>query len=125
MARMVPSSAHSLSSNTSGPGMAQAARNTTLPHPGSQLSTRDLYSSATPSFPRRQQDHHLPRSPSYPAIRRHPLSSPTPSPITYNPLRMDAGYGNKSQQNIPPLNPIVPLGHLSYNDQAQTPIKAE
>ena len=125
MAHMVPSSAYSLSSNTSGPGMAQAPRNTTLPHPGSQLSTRDLYSSATPSFPRRQPDHHLPRSPSYPAIRRHPLSSPTPSPITYNPLRMDAGYGNKAQQNIPPLNPIVPLGHLSYNDQAQTPIKVE
>ncbi|KAK0753260.1 hypothetical protein B0T18DRAFT_357569 [Schizothecium vesticola] len=101
--------------NTSGPGMAHAPRTTTLPHPGSQLTTRDLYSSAMP-------DHHLPRSPPYPAIRRHPLSSPIPSPISYS---IDTGYGSKSQQNIPPLNPIVPLGHLSYNNQAQTPIKVE
>ncbi|KAK0645684.1 hypothetical protein B0T16DRAFT_330496, partial [Cercophora newfieldiana] len=113
-------------SSTSGPGMAQAPRSTTLPHPASQLSTRDIYSPATPSY-RRQPDHHLPRSPSFPAIRRHPLSSPTPSPITYshNPLRMDPGYGNKSQPNIPPLNPMVSLGHLTYQDPQQTPIKAE
>lgn len=126
MTRMVSSRAHSLCSNPSGPGMAQAPRTTTLPHPGSQLTTRDIYSSATPSYRRHpEHQHHLPRSPSFPAIRRHPLSSPTPSPIAYNPLRMDAGYGNKSQQNIPPLNALVPLGHLSYNDQAQTPIKVE
>jgi len=124
MAHLGAPGTHSCSSSTSGPGMAQAPRSTTLPHPASQLSTRDLYASATPSY-RRQPEHHLPRSPSFPAIRRHPLSSPTPSPVAYNPLRMDANYGNKSQQNIPPLNPIVTLGHLSYQDPQQTPIKAD
>ena len=103
--------------------MAQTPRSTTLPHPGSQLSTRDIYSSATPSF-RRQPEHHLPRSPSFP-IRRHPLSSPTASPVTYNPIRMENGYGAKTQQNIPPLNPLVALGHLTYQDPQQTPIKPE
>ncbi|KAK1752112.1 hypothetical protein QBC47DRAFT_425021 [Echria macrotheca] len=114
------------SNSTSGPGMAQAApRSTTLPHPGSQLSTRDIYSSATPSY-RRQPDHHLPRSPSFPAIRRHPLTSPTPSPVTYNSLRMDGSvYGSKAPQNIPPLNSMVSLGHLSYQDPGQTPIKVD
>ncbi|KAK3353590.1 hypothetical protein B0T25DRAFT_217269 [Lasiosphaeria hispida] len=110
-------------SSTSGTGMAHAPRSTTLPHPGTQLSARDLYTPATPSY-RRQPDHHLPRSPSFPAIRRHPLS-PTPSPATYSPLRMDAGYGSKAQQNIPPLNPLVSLGHLSYQDPQQTPIKVD
>lgn len=125
MARVVTySRAHACSSSTSGPGMAPGPRSTTLPHPGSQLSTRDLYSSATPSY-RRQPDHHLSRSPSFPAIRRHPLASPTPSPVTYNPLRMDSGYGTKTQQNIPPLNPMVSLGHLSYMDPSQTPIKVD
>jgi len=119
-----PPRTYSCSSSTSGPGMAQAPRSTTLPHPGTHISARDIYTSATPSY-RRQPDHHLPRSPSFPAIRRHPLSSPTPSPVTYNPLRMDANYGSKAQQNIPPLNPMVSLGHLTYQDPQQTPIKAE
>jgi len=33
--------------------------------------------------------------------------------------------GEIQQQGVPLLNPIVTLGHLSYNNQAQTPIKAE
>ncbi|KAK3939774.1 hypothetical protein QBC46DRAFT_364551 [Diplogelasinospora grovesii] len=110
-------------SSTPGPGMAHAPRSTALPHPGTQISTRDIYSSATPSF-RRQPDHHIPRSPSFPGIRRHPLS-PTTSPISYNPLKMDAGYGSKGQQNIPPLNPMTSLGMLSYADGQGTPIKVE
>ncbi|KAK3319331.1 hypothetical protein B0H66DRAFT_266779 [Apodospora peruviana] len=100
--------------------MAHAPRSTTLPHPGSQLSTRDIYSSATPAF-RRQPDHHIPRSPSFQGIRRHPLS---PTPSSY-PLKMDPGYGSKTQQNIPPLNSMTPLGTLSYNDANSTPIKVE
>ncbi|KAK5660471.1 hypothetical protein OQA88_13018 [Cercophora sp. LCS_1] len=102
--------------------MAQAPRTATLPHPTSQpYSTRDIYSTSTPSF--RRPDH-LPRSPSFTSgIRRHPLS-PT-STVSYSPLRMDGSYGSKTQQNIPPLQPIVHLGHLSYNDPAQTPIKAD
>ncbi|KAK3390224.1 hypothetical protein B0H63DRAFT_538425 [Podospora didyma] len=110
-------------SSTSGTGMAHAPRSTALPHPGSQLSTRDLYSSATPTFSRRP-DHHIPRSPSFPGIRRHPLS-PTPSPVTYNPLKMDAGYGTKNQQNIPPLNSMVSLGTLNFIDSPGSPVKVD
>ncbi|KAK3324662.1 hypothetical protein B0T19DRAFT_235648 [Cercophora scortea] len=113
--------AYNCSSSTSGPGMAHAPRSTALPHPGSHISARDLYSSATPNF--RRPDHHIPRSPSFPGIRRHPLS-PTPSPAAYNSLKMDGSYGSKTQQNIPPLNPMTPLGVLSYTD-TQTPIKVE
>ena len=62
--------------------------------------------------------------------RKFPSPSPTPSPrgpgpgysspITYNPspLKIDAAYGNKAQQKIPPLNSmrLVSLGHLTYQD---------
>ncbi|KAK4226787.1 hypothetical protein QBC38DRAFT_455921 [Podospora fimiseda] len=114
------------SNNTSGPsGMAHAPRSTTLPHPGSHLGTRDIYSSATPSFPRRQPDHHyIPRSPSFPARRPH--ISPTSSPAAFAALnKMDGTYGSKSQQNIPPLGPLTSHGHLSYMDATSTPIKVD
>lgn len=38
---------------------------------------------------------------------------------------MDPNYGSKAGQNIPPLNPLVSLGHLTYQDPQQTPIKVE
>lgn len=111
------------SSNTSALGhMAHGHRSTTLPHPGSQLAaTRDLYSTATPSY-RRIPDHHTqplqaPRSPSYPGLSRRQPLSPTPSPhVPFAPLRMDPGYGQKAQANLPPLNPQTTLGVLSAQD---------
>jgi len=121
MAHLGPPRAYSCSSSTSAPGMAHAPRSATLPHPhqGSQLSTRDIYSSATPGF-RRQPDQ-IPRSPSaFTGIRRHPLS---PTPTTY-PLKMD-NYGPKSQPNIPPLNSMTSLGILSFNDPSATAVKTE
>ncbi|KAK0617842.1 hypothetical protein B0T17DRAFT_495237, partial [Bombardia bombarda] len=112
------------SSSTSGPGMAHAPRSAALPHPGTHISTRDIYSPATPSYGRRQPDH-IPRSPSYPGMRRHPLS-PTASTHTYNQLKMDpSGYGSKTQQNIPPLGTMQSLGNLSYSDASSTPIKVD
>lgn len=125
MAHSVLPSAYSCSSNTSGPsGMAHAHRTTTLPLPGSHLGTRDIYSSATPSFQRRQPDHHfIPRSPSFPTRRPH--ISPASSPASFASLKMDASYGSKSQQNIPPLGPVVSHGHLSYIDSPSTPIKVD
>ncbi|KAK0701805.1 hypothetical protein B0T26DRAFT_659382, partial [Lasiosphaeria miniovina] len=111
------------SNSTPGPGMAHASRSTALPHPGTQLSTRDIYSSATPAY-RRQPDQHIPRSPSFPGIRRHPLS-PTPSPVAYGSLKMDASYGAKSQQNVPPLGSTTVLGQLSFPDSPATPVKLD
>lgn len=107
------------SSNTSNPAghMAHAHRSTTLPQPGPQL-TRDLYSTATPAFRRVPEHHsHAPRSPSFPGLqRRHPLS-PTPSPhVPFAPIRMDAGYGQKAQANLPPLNAQTNLGVLTGVD---------
>ncbi|KAK4189748.1 hypothetical protein QBC35DRAFT_379612, partial [Podospora australis] len=113
------------SNSTSGPsGMAHAPRSTTLPHPGSHLGTRDIYSPSTPSFARRPDHHHyIPRSPSFPT--RRPQLSPTSSPANYGSLKMDSGYGSKTQQNIPPLGQIVSHGHLSYTDPNNTPIKPD
>lgn len=102
--------------------MAHAHRSATLPQPGTHL-TRDLYSAATPTF-RRGPEHHTQRDPSFPGnLRRHPLS-PTPSPhVSFAPLRMDPGYGQKQQANLPPLNPQTNLGVLTAVDG--TPIKFE
>ncbi|KAB5523868.1 hypothetical protein GE09DRAFT_482400 [Coniochaeta sp. 2T2.1] len=106
------------SNNTSIPGMAHAHRSTTLPQPGTHL-TRDLYSAATPTF-RRGPEQHTHREPSFPGnLRRHPLS-PTPSPhVSFAPLRMDPGYGQKQQANLPPLNPQTNLGVLTAMDGTQ------
>jgi meiosis-specific transcription factor NDT80 len=39
---------------------------------------------------------------------------------------MDAGYpGSKTQPSIPPLGSMTSLGHLSYGDSSQTPIKMD
>ncbi|SPQ25224.1 13edd67d-1c31-4308-9637-468135f1d80e [Thermothielavioides terrestris] len=116
--------AYSHSSSTAGQGMAHAHRSTTLPHPGTHLSARELYSSATPAF--RRPDHHIPRSPPFSSIRRHNPLSPTSSPAGYGSLKMDAGYpGSKNQQNIPPMLSMTSLGHLSYGDAAATSIKVD
>ncbi|GAB1316650.1 hypothetical protein MFIFM68171_06860 [Madurella fahalii] len=124
MAHSFSSSAYSGSSSTSGRGMAHAARPAALPHPGTHLSARDLYSSATPAF--RRPEHHVQRSPPFSALRRHNPLSPTSSPAPYGSLSMDNGYpGSKTQQNIPPLGAIVLLGHLTYADSQATVIKIE
>ncbi|KAF5520722.1 Transcription factor vib-1 [Colletotrichum aenigma] len=109
-----------LGSNTSSTGMH---RSTALPHPGTQISVRDQYTSATPSF--RRVSEHQPRSPSYPtALRRHPIS-PTSSPIAGftapTALRMDAAghyppSSSRTPMSVPPLSPITPLGILQYSD---------
>ena len=121
-------------SSTSTTGMAHAHRNTALPHPAAatQISTREIYSPATPSF--RRGPEHTPRSPSFPGNLRRTHISPTPSPsLGFTPpiaasLRMDpSGYGSKSQQNIPPLLPLTQLGTLTYADanSGGQPIKIE
>ncbi len=107
--------------------MAHAHRSTALPHPGTQITTRDIYSPATPAF-RRPTDHQS-RSPSIPGSIRRQLS-PTPSPHLgfTTPLRMDPAYGQaKSQQNIPPLMAMHCHGSLHYMDgtAAGTPVKLE
>lgn len=105
--------------------MAHTHRSIALPQPGTSLTTRDLYSQATPAY-RRGLENHASRSPSYPGtIRRHPLS-PTPSPhAPFAPLRMDSSYGQKATQTIPPLNPMTHLGILQYSDPQATRIEFE
>ncbi|KAJ4389932.1 hypothetical protein N0V93_007405 [Gnomoniopsis smithogilvyi] len=97
-----------LGSSTSTPGMAQALRHTTLPHPGTQLSTREVYSPSTPTYNRRGPEH--PRSPPYPPgintmSNQYPVS--------------------KQQQNIPPLQEMRMHGTLSYSDAPGSHIKPE
>ncbi|KAL1841991.1 hypothetical protein VTJ49DRAFT_6234 [Mycothermus thermophilus] len=118
------------STSTAGQGMAHAHRSTTLPHPG--LSTRDLYSSATPGFRRPDHHHHhnphVQRSPPFSSFRRHNPFSPSSAPAAYGSLKMDAGgfsTASKTQANIPPLLAMTTLGHLSYSDSANTPIKID
>ena len=119
-----PADAYGGSSSTAGQGMAHAHRSTTLPHPGTHLSTRELYSSATPAF--RRPDHHIQRSPSFSSIRRHNPLSPTSTPAAYASLKMDAGYpGSKTQPSIPPLGSMTSLGLVSYGDSPATPIKVD
>ncbi|KAL1854755.1 hypothetical protein VTK73DRAFT_8705 [Phialemonium thermophilum] len=118
---------HRLGSTTASSGMAHAPRSVALPHPGTAINTRDLYSQTTPAYSRAPDHHHPahhpPRSPSFSnAIRRLPIS-PTPSSNPpFAPPRMDA-YGQKPQQNMPPLDPIVRLGTLQYADPQATAIK--
>ncbi|RNJ52208.1 meiosis-specific transcription factor ndt80, partial [Verticillium nonalfalfae] len=110
-------------------GSSLGPRTTALPHLGTQISTRDQYSTATPTFKRPTE--HLSRSPSFTASvnRRHPLS-PTPSPITNftNAVRMDQ-YSSKTPASVPPLSSITTLGNLSYADASSAtgtlPVKIE
>ncbi|EEY14871.1 conserved hypothetical protein [Verticillium alfalfae VaMs.102] len=110
-------------------GSSLGPRTTALPHLGTQISTRDQYSTATPTFKRPTE--HLSRSPSFTASvnRRHPLS-PTPSPITNftNAVRMDQ-YSSKTSASVPPLSSITTLGNLSYADASSAtgtlPVKIE
>lgn len=106
--------------------MGHAHRSLAVPQPGNVLQTQDIYSQATPAYRRGLEIHPTPRSPSYlDNIRRIPLSS-TPSPhAQFAPLRMESGYGQKSQQTIPPLNPMTPLGVLQYAGHQATQIKFE
>lgn len=113
-------------SSTSTPGMAHALRNTTLPHPGTQLSTRDVYSPSTPTYNRRGPEH--PRSPPYPGgLRRYPISS-VPSPnlgFTNHSGIMANSYQSKQQQNIPPLMEMRMYGALYHSDAPNSPVKPE
>ncbi|KAH7328247.1 hypothetical protein B0I35DRAFT_12688 [Stachybotrys elegans] len=123
----LPSSAASAST-----GMAHTHhhhRPSTLPQPGPQISTRDQYAQATPSFKRAAE--HSSRSPSMPTsvVRRHPIS-PTPSHLsgfTTPATRMDASQfpGRPSTPNIPPLQPVQTFGSLHYMDGTATPIKVD
>ncbi|KAM5367046.1 hypothetical protein ACJZ2D_010227 [Fusarium nematophilum] len=106
-------------------------RTTALPHPGPQISARDQYTPATPSFRRPSEHPHPSRSPSFPAHSRgrHPLS-PATSPNTVfsaaAPSMGSTGYGNRpSQNNIPPLQAVHMLGSLQYADGAGTPVKVD
>ncbi|CAG1970728.1 unnamed protein product [Fusarium graminearum] len=98
-----------------------------LPHPGSQISAREQYTSATPGF-RRPSEHSV-RSPSFAAQPRgrHPLS-PTASPNAAfsAPSMGSSGYGNRPTGNtIPPLHNVHMMGSLQYQDGAGTPVKVE
>ncbi|KAF4460179.1 Transcription factor vib-1 [Fusarium albosuccineum] len=102
-------------------------RTTALPHPGPQISARDQYTPATPSF--RRPSEHAARSPSFAAQPRgrHPLS-PTTSPNTVfsttAPSMGSSGYGSRpAQNNIPPLQGVQMLGSLQYADG--TSVKAD
>ncbi|AEO60653.1 p53-like transcription factor, partial [Thermothelomyces thermophilus ATCC 42464] len=111
-------------SSTAGQGMAHAHRSTTLPHPGTHLSAREAYASATPAF--RRSEHHIQRSPPFSSIRRSNLLSPTSTSTSYGSLKMDTGYpGSRTQPSIPPLGPMTSLGHLSYGDTSATPIQVD
>lgn len=113
-------------SSTSTPGMAHALRNTTLPHPGTQLSARDVYSPSTPTYNRRGPEH--PRSPPYPGgLRRYPISSvPIPNlGFTNNSGIMANSYQSKQQQNIPPLMEMRMYGALYHSDAPNSPVKPE
>ncbi|KAL7922299.1 p53-like transcription factor [Trichoderma austrokoningii] len=113
-------------------GMAQAHthqqhRSAGLPQITAQVSTREQYAAATPSF-RRASEHPV-RSPPFPGVplRRLPLS-PTPSPLTsyVNPAgRMEAGqFQNRpSPTAVPPLMSVQTSGSLQYENG--TPIKIE
>ncbi|KAH6996317.1 hypothetical protein BKA56DRAFT_695950 [Ilyonectria sp. MPI-CAGE-AT-0026] len=103
-------------------------RTSGLPHPGQQISTREQYTPATPSYKRASE--HPSRSPSFPlnTLRRNPLS-PTPSPITSFPVggpnMGSAQFSNRGAQSIPPLLSVNTMGSLQYQDGAGTPVKVD
>jgi meiosis-specific transcription factor NDT80 len=123
---------YSYNSAAASAGMAQAHahqqhRSAGLPQITAQVSTRDQYSTATPSF-RRASEHPV-RSPPFPGVplRRLPLS-PTPSPLTSYVApagRMEAGqFQNRpSTTAVPPLMSVQTSGSLQYDNG--TPIKVE
>ncbi|KAL7950240.1 p53-like transcription factor [Trichoderma barbatum] len=111
-------------------GMAQAHhqqhRTTGLPHLTGQVSAREQYSAATPSF-RRASEHPV-RSPSFTGVplRRLPLS-PTPSPLNSYVApagRMEAGqFQNRpSAAAVPPLMSVQTSGSLQYENGTQIKI---
>ncbi|KAH6607533.1 hypothetical protein Trco_003846 [Trichoderma cornu-damae] len=106
---------------------AHQHRTAGLPHLTAQVSAREQYSAATPSF-RRPSEHPV-RSPSFPGVplRRLPLS-PTPSPLNSYVApagRMDAGqFQNRpSTTAVPPLMSVQTSGSLQYDNG--TPIKVD
>ena len=115
-------SAHNAGSSTQSTGMAHASRSTALPIPSAQITRSDIYAPATPF--RRVADHATRSPPFVPTLRRHPLS-PTPSPnLGFTaPLRMDAGFGPKSQQNLPPLATTTNLGTLHAADGSSVKVE--
>lgn len=112
-------------SSNSSSGMAQGHR-AQLPHPGTQVTPRELYPTTTPTF-RRTGDHST-RSPTFSSLRRHPLS-PSPSAHTYNPpFKMDPNsFTPKPTHSIPPLGDMTSFGTLHYSDGpgAGSPVKLE
>lgn len=126
-----------MSSPASATGMAQTPRTASLPHPGghqgSHISTREQYASNTPSY-RRPSEHPI-RSPPYPAsaFRRHAhhiSQSPTipAGAFATTASRMESSQysarpSSSTGSNIPPLEDMVTLGSLTYNDQSQTAAK--
>lgn len=122
---------YSYNNPASSTGMAQTHthqhRNTPLPHLTAQVSAREQYSAATPSF-RRSSEHPV-RSPSFPGgpLRRLPLS-PTPSPLNsfVSPVgRIEPGqFPNRpSTSAVPPLMSVQTSGSLQYDNG--TPIKID
>lgn len=108
--------------------MAHALRSTTLPHPGTHLTTRDVYSPSTPTYQRRGPEH--PRSPPYPGgLRRHPISSMSSPdlgfPYSATNTSTMSSYGAKQQQNIPPLLDMRMHGSLYYQGDPNTAVKPE
>ncbi|TVY83072.1 Meiosis-specific transcription factor NDT80 [Lachnellula suecica] len=100
-----------LNSLNASPGLAPLTRSPALPHPGSPLTTRDLYTGATPQL-RRTSDL-LSRSPSIPGgIRGIPLSPSSASGFT-SPTNMESSLGGAS---CPPLSPTEMVYHLRTHD---------
>lgn len=92
------------------PGLAPPTRSPALPHPGSPLTTRDLYTGATPQL-RRTSDL-LSRSPSISGVRGIPLSPSSTSGFT-SPTNMDSSIGGAS---CPPLNPTETIYDIQTGD---------
>ena len=93
------------------PGLAPPTRSPALPHPGSPLTTRDLYTGATPQL-RRTSDL-LSRSPSISGgVRGIPLSPSSASGFT-SPSNMENSIGGAS---CPPLNATELLYQLQGPD---------
>lgn len=134
--RLKLTKARSSSSSNSSAAMAHPHphphRTTALPHPSSQISTREQYTPATPSF--RRASEHPSRSPSFngTTLRRNPVS-PTPSPIqAFSSASTSMGSSSQFNNNrgtgahtIPPLMAINMFGSLQYQDGASTPAKVD
>ncbi|CAG8980220.1 hypothetical protein HYALB_00012910 [Hymenoscyphus albidus] len=91
-------------------GLAPPTRSSALPHPGSPINTRDLYTGTTPQL-RRTSDL-LSRSPSLSAVRGVPLSPSSTSGFT-SPTNMENPLGGPS---CPPLSPTEVIYPLQTSD---------